>query len=292
MLLPALAKAKQQAQSAQCMSNGRQIMVAWKMYSDDNNDLLAPNDFPYETAYYNEPTNIKAEMKNWVCGTMEQAVDASATRGLPELTDPIGTALSPYLRSPFIYHCPADNWNDPNAGNQPHIRSYSMNSAIGTVWWSSFQSGGPALGSPVNGGWLNGSAYQNTQTTWLVYGKASSFTRPGPANTFVIMDENAYSINDGSLAISANASAGATYLIDWPAGNHNQAAGISYADGHSEVHKWMDPRTCNPLLTDPNLVHGQGGQASPSVNPIDPDCYWLAPRASAAVDPSVTPASP
>ena len=49
MLLPALTHAKQQAQSTQCMSNGRQIMIGWHMYGDENNDLLPPNDYPYET---------------------------------------------------------------------------------------------------------------------------------------------------------------------------------------------------------------------------------------------------
>jgi len=47
ILLPALALAKQRAQGIQCMSNARQIMLAWRMYADDSNDVLAPNDFPY-----------------------------------------------------------------------------------------------------------------------------------------------------------------------------------------------------------------------------------------------------
>src|SRR5205823_2870342 len=40
MLLPALGKAKLKAQGIQCMSNHRQISLAWRMYSEENRDLL------------------------------------------------------------------------------------------------------------------------------------------------------------------------------------------------------------------------------------------------------------
>ncbi len=272
LLLPALSHAKQQSQSTQCMSNGRQIMLAWHMYADDNNDLLAPNDFPYETCYYTSGNKIS--MKNWVCGTMEQPIDAAM---LSELTDPIGTALSHYLPNAYVYHCPADNYFDAPA-KSVHVRSISMNSAVGTVWNSSsaYTSGGPPLGSPVLGEWLDGQSY--TANNYLTYGKLSSFTKPGPANTFVTMDENPMSINDGSLAISAAASPGATYLIDFPAGNHDQAAGISFADGHSIIHKWTDSRTYSAI--------GDTGTGSTATKqtPDDRDCFFLAPITSALKD--------
>jgi prepilin-type N-terminal cleavage/methylation domain-containing protein len=117
MLLPALTQAKLQAQSTQCMSNGHQIMIGWHMYADDNNDLLAPNDFPYETAYATFPSVDQYKMKNWVCGTMEQPVDST---NLAELTDPIGTAMSHYMPNPFVYHCPADLYIDPSS-HGPHV---------------------------------------------------------------------------------------------------------------------------------------------------------------------------
>ena len=43
MLLPALAKAKTKAQGIFCMNNGKQMMLAWKLYAGDYNDLFAPN---------------------------------------------------------------------------------------------------------------------------------------------------------------------------------------------------------------------------------------------------------
>src|SRR5579863_1091778 len=74
LLLPALTRAKMRAQSVQCMANSKQITLGWAMYADDNNDLLAPNDFPYTTAYFSYAN--KGAMNNWVVGTMEQPFDS------------------------------------------------------------------------------------------------------------------------------------------------------------------------------------------------------------------------
>jgi prepilin-type processing-associated H-X9-DG protein len=123
---------------------------------------------------------------------------------------------------------------------------------------------------------LNGNVYNTSQKTWLTYGKMSSFSRPGPANTFVIMDENPYSINDGTLVVAAVANPGNTCLIDFPAGNHNGAAGISFADGHVIIHKWLDPRTFSPS----GLI-GLGSTEETQVTPDDPDCFYLGPITSA-----------
>ena len=282
MLLPALAKAKEKAQAIGCMNNSKQIMLAWIMYANDNNDFLAPNDYPYTTSYFGAGAS-QAKMKNWVVGTMEQPADANdlqrKTGGVSELLDP-NSVLSPYLPNRAVYHCPADNYIDIYAGNQVHVRSYSMNSAVGTIWNSSFSSGGPALGSAVQGGWLPGAAYNSGQTSWRTYGKLSTFSAPGPANTWVIMDENPKTINDGSLAISAVATPGNTYLIDLPAGNHANSSGIAFADGHSIVHKWLDARTYT-FKGDLGSQHGQENIGGGKQNPDDQDCFYLAQLTSA-----------
>jgi prepilin-type N-terminal cleavage/methylation domain-containing protein len=271
MLLPALARAKQRAQAIGCMNNCKQLMLGWRMYADDNNDVLAPNDAPYTTPYYTAAN--KDQFKNWVVGTMEQPLDAGNDS---ELLDP-HTLLSPYVPNKATYHCLADNYIDPNA-HKVHPRSYSMNSAVGTTWYSFYKNGTPALGAPVQGGWLLGASYNSSQTAWLTYDKLSSFTRPGAANTWVIMDENPYSINDASMAISAVATPGNTYLIDYPSGNHANAAGMSFADGHSIVHKWQDSRTYAPQGI---IQAGMGSASAAKLSPDNPDCFYLAPITSA-----------
>jgi len=287
MLLPALAKAKEQAQSVKCMSNGRQLMVAWRMYSDDNNDLLAPNDYPYTTTFWGNANSN--EMKNWVCGTMEQPVDAKSVyaSGAPgpgylELMCP-ETVLSHYVPNALIWHCPADYYIDPNS-KTVHARSYSMNSAIGTTYWSSFQTGNPPpIGSTVSGGWLSGDSYNdgvqnNVNTKWWTYGKMSSFGMPGPANTWCIIDENPYSINDASFAAAGGLkydnppTASGGYLIDFPGANHALAAGMTFVDGHSIIHKWLNKLTYTPSgLIGP----GQGSTKSTTSDP-NQDMVWLA----------------
>jgi prepilin-type processing-associated H-X9-DG protein len=280
VLLPALAGTRPNTQAFQCLENQRQLILAWQMYAQDNNDLLPPNDYPYTTPYARQTAATQARMRNWVVGTMEQVTDAAdypATHppNISELLDP-NTVLSPYVTNKAVWQCPADIYIDSRS-HQVHVRSYSMNSAVGTVWYSSstYSSGGSPLGSPVQGGSLSGSAYNPNQTTWLTYGKMSSFSRPGPANTFVIMEENPYSINDGCMDISAYAAPGHTYLIDFPSGNHNGAAGISFADGHVIIHKWLDPRTFSPI------VPGQGSTTSTQQTPDDPDCFYLGSITSA-----------
>jgi prepilin-type N-terminal cleavage/methylation domain-containing protein/prepilin-type processing-associated H-X9-DG protein len=284
MLLPALTKAKQKAQSISCMNNSKQIALGWRIYSDDNNDLLPPNDSPYTTAYATAGAAAQAKMKNWVVGTMAVGLDAGdapfKNGGISELLDP-NSVLSPYLPSRGIYHCAADNYVDPYAGNQIHVRSISMNSAVGTIFGSSVAMGGTdprPVGSPVGGGWLSGSTYVNgVNPTWLTYGKSSSFTRPGPSETWVFIDENPRTINDGSMAISAAAVAGGTYLIDKPTGLHGGSGGLAFADGHSIVRKWKDPQTYTVT------INGQGNiiQSATQQTPDDADCFYLAGITSA-----------
>lgn len=280
LLLPAIAGTKPGSQAFQCLENHRQLMLAIQMYAQDNSDVLPPNDYPFLTAYATMSTAQKTQSKNWVVGTMAENVDAGDAPyrigGVSELLDP-NTLLSTYITNRANYRCPADNYVDPYAGYRVHVRSYSMNSAVGTIWNSSSTMGGGdprPVGSPVVGGWLTGSSYNSGQTTWLTYGKMTAFTRPGPANTFVFMDESPRSINDGALNASAVATPGNTYIIDYPAGNHNGATTISFADGHVIIHKWQDPRTYTLV------VSAQGNPLH--IQPDDPDCFYLAPITSAA----------
>lgn len=89
--------------------------------------------------------------------------------------------------------------------------------------------------------WFGGSQFQK-------YSIMADFVNPGPANTWVLVDEHPDSINDGFFCVDMNGypnPAQAT-LPDVPASYHNGACGFAFADGHSEIHKWVDPRTMPP----------------------------------------------
>jgi hypothetical protein len=79
---------------------------------------------------------------------------------------------------------------------------------------------------------------------WRTYNKLSGMSHPSPANLWVITDENPFSINDPLFAIAmdipdANGNPTATHIVSTPASYHDGADSISFADGHSEMHKWI-----------------------------------------------------
>lgn len=81
------------------------------------------------------------------------------------------------------------------------------------------------------------------------YNKMSDMVDPGPTKTWVLVDEHPDSINDGFFCVDMNAypNLAAAALPDVPASYHNNACGFAFADGHSEIHKWKDPRTMPPV---------------------------------------------
>jgi len=57
--------------------------------------------------------------------------------------------------------------------------------------------------------------------------------------TWVFIDEDAYSLNDAGFGVGmVNAE-----WIDWPGTYHNNACGFAFADGHAEIHKWVEGTT-------------------------------------------------
>jgi prepilin-type N-terminal cleavage/methylation domain-containing protein/prepilin-type processing-associated H-X9-DG protein len=258
MLLPALAKAKAKAQGISCLNNNRQLALGWLFYAGDNNDYLAGNDFPWMTMV-SGITPVEAR-GNWAPGSMITADIVN----IVSLKDTQISQLYTYLKTIELYKCTADK--------SKRVRSMSMNSAIGTKWCYSDNGFNPPANTkrgskPVDGGWLPGNAYNAGQTTWRTYGKMSDITRPGPSDLWLVIDEHPDSINDSSMATPAVPG----YLVDYPASYHNGAGGVTFADGHSEIHKWKDPRTTPPIGTALTI------QASPN----NVDTEWLATRSSA-----------
>jgi prepilin-type processing-associated H-X9-DG protein len=264
VLLPALAGTRPNAQAFQCLENQRQLILAWQMYAQDNSDLLPPNDFPWKS--YESRNGME---KNWVFGSMLVPLDMISTS---ILVNPQLSLLALYNTNPATYRCPADT---SMVQGRPRARSVSMNCAVGTRWYSAGL-GSPAgpyigpVGSPVGGGWLSG-FYADPDPNYRTYGKITQMTKPGPSMTWVIIDENPDMINDPSMAIAMT-----QVLIEFPATYHNGAAGISFADGHAEMHKWTDDFAQTlPLGT----ITGQGN----TIHPVPPshDSAWLQSRTSA-----------
>jgi prepilin-type N-terminal cleavage/methylation domain-containing protein/prepilin-type processing-associated H-X9-DG protein len=212
LLLPVLQKAKIKAQGIQCMNNTRQLCLAWTMYAGDNNDRLVLNQNLGGTG----STNYHC----WVNGWLDWGL-SSANTNTSFLTDPNNAELAGYIaRNASVYKCPADNFlsiAQHSAGWDKRVRSISMN------YW-------------MGDGQTPGSKYSTLEFT--VYLKMSTIRKLSPSSAWVFVDEHPDSINDGSLYVG-----GAAAWTDIPASYHNGACGFSFADGHSEIHKWLDDGT-------------------------------------------------
>ncbi len=254
MLLPALGKARQKAQGIQCLSNLRQLMIGWKMYSGDNQDRLVPNgDETHQPASLTDPAGQSGgALAQWCPGRQDVAAQLS-----PENTPPANNngdkwiqlgLLYPYLNNVNIYRCPADKSSINAFGTSlPHVRSMSMND------------------------WMNPIVPYINTTTVISYRKETQLSHPGAANLWVFIDENPISINDGSFICDPNISS----WIDCPASYHNNAGGIAFADGHSQIRRWRDATVLYQWVP-PAIQPGNPAftRLPPSQNPPD-DLTWL-----------------
>lgn len=207
MLLPALTKAKIKAQGIACLNNTKQLTLGWIIYTTDNNDNLlrgAP-----------------------VAGSMSWGSTVDNTNVAMLTVEDSGSWKSPlaaYVKSSGVWKCPADKIP---AANGERIRSISFNAAILGV----------GLTTPT------GSETPNAQgRIYPVQGrtKMSELTPPGPVNVFVAIDEHPDSINDSIFHFNAGFPMSSAQWRDLPASYHNNAGGISFADGHSEIKKWQE----------------------------------------------------
>ncbi len=213
LLLPALAKAKTKAFGVSCMSNNKQLLLAWRMYGDDQLDkLIGAMD-----------NSLEPNRPNWLTGKLNY--DGANASNWNINQDLVTSPLWPYTaRSAGIFKCPADRATvSVNGVFKPRIRSNSMSQVFG------------------NGEWLDGSVKPPAiQTSWRMYNKLASIALP--VKTFVFVDEHPDSINDAAFATQCKdnrlTDPGPGRVIDFPANYHNRACGFAFADGHAEIHKW------------------------------------------------------
>jgi prepilin-type N-terminal cleavage/methylation domain-containing protein/prepilin-type processing-associated H-X9-DG protein len=202
MLLPALSKAKQRAHGIACMNNARQLGLGWQLYAQDNRDAtLGPLD--------------EGVSKGWMDGVFDQAPDGVTNRIITN------SPTYPYVHSVASFHCPADASRLKFSGKLlPRVISYSANGMIG----------------PASGYAQGASKYRSIR-------RLSDLTFPGPTEVYTLLDEHENSINDAhffpfdDVNKDPNVYKSSPWL-DAPSGRHGNAAGFTFADGHSEVKKW------------------------------------------------------
>jgi prepilin-type N-terminal cleavage/methylation domain-containing protein/prepilin-type processing-associated H-X9-DG protein len=229
MLLPALAKAKTKAQGIMCMNNTKQLILAWRLYVDDQNGKIPP-------AYSDLAGN-----RVWVYGI--ENWDGN-NRDNWDITNTLirGTIWNYTGKSAKIYKCPADIF-PTKAPSRQRLRSNSINA------WCGMHDGKPT--------WFGNSP------PWRMFLNDADFV--APSDTWVFVDEHPDSINDGFFCVNMNpAPNGSAVLPDCPASYHNGACGFNFADGHAEIKKWTDRRTKPPVT---RVDYNENWAGSQGTNP-------------------------
>ena len=239
MLLPALAKAKAKATGISCMNNLRQMSFSWTMYTDDNDGQLVPNAvFPTRN-------------RSWVRGWLNYA------QSVPDNTNTVylmQSHLWPYHRSLGIWKCPADKSTSRHGRKTlPRVRSIAMN------------------------GFLNPPSLQGWQASYRPIRKLSDAAGKPLSELYVVLDQREDRINNGYFAVDMTGynprNPGATRWVDYPASYHNNAGGVTLADGHAEIKKWLDPRTFVPIRKGVNIPIFVS-------SPRNVDILWLQERSA------------
>jgi prepilin-type N-terminal cleavage/methylation domain-containing protein len=261
MLLPALAKAKQQTQGASCMNNGNQLCKAWTLYAGDNNDACVNNFGVSETDYVE--TEKSPIVNTWCLDVMDWTT-ASQNTNTAYLKE---GSLGPYmLNSVASYKCPADVFLSQvqlAAHFQARVRSYSMNCFLG--YFSPCAN--CVNGAPGSGADVTYQAKDWANDAWPQYLKLSSIKEP--SMIFVFIDEHPNTINDGYYDTGQYDPDVNSQWGDMPGSYHNGACGFSFSDCHSEIHKWLVKSTDAPV--DP----GGNNWAIPAVGNDYTDRHWI-----------------
>lgn len=245
MILPAISKGKQKGEGVYCLNNGRQMMIALQLYTDDHRGLFPPNP---------DDAN-KVPGHNWCAGVAGKGGPAEFNPDL--LKDPDRNLLSSYVKDIKVFHCPGDKRSGVYQGSDPAligktisaVRTFSMSQAVGTICpgysvgtkgiHEAFpeHEGVPTL--PVNGPWLNNQFNHHAGKPWATYGKITNIGAPGPSMLWIFVDEDAAGLNDAAFAFGMEKAE----WLDAPGTYHNGGCGFAFADGHTESHKWFSGTT-------------------------------------------------
>jgi prepilin-type N-terminal cleavage/methylation domain-containing protein len=261
LLLPALSKAKQKAQGVQCLNNHRQLCFAWRMYAEDANDRLIYASTAHRIARAMDTTDA-GNPDNFAWSGAHMSKDGSNRANWDPDFDMKRRLLWPYNKSVGIYKCPADHSAVDWLGvSRPRILTMSMNLYMGGF--------APDKGQGQDGndgGWLFAAPYQ-------IFHKLSGISQPSMMFVFLDMREDRVNWSNFMTDMTGYIpNVPSSYKLgDLPGFYHNMGCGFSFADGHSEMHRWKNGATCPPL----GPLLNENEQPPDTLLDSDVDVDWL-----------------
>lgn len=271
LLLPAVGRARMKAQGIQCLNHHRQLALAWLLYGQDHADRI-PAASPGNAG---GPDPMPSWMEGWLDMEPGNRSNWDVTRDIH------ASPLWPYCGgSAGIFRCPADTSRitpveGPWTGRTlPRVRSMSM-----SLWFGGF------------GGALNHSE-GGSSPPWRLYRRMGDLVDPGAAMTALFWDQREDTINYGNFLVDMtgwpDAPEQTRWQVDLPGSYHGNAGGLSFADGHSEIRRWVDGRTMPPLRRGQSWVGGEHTLEQPG----NRDIRWLQERSTRRVEVPPVASSP
>jgi len=238
LLLPALSKAKEQVTAAACLQNHKQLANAFHMYAQDNSDAIV------QMADYRTGADIYPAGGFWG-GPKPGPIwsNAAAAMTATEAGLQNSNAFYFYCNNTGVYHCPGDmrvqRTPTTNGPNGWAYDSYSRSQNLG--------------GEPYDNYWGAGATYT----------KMSAVRQPG--TTFALIEDadwRGYNVGTWVVVWEPND-------FHWkkpPSVWHVNVSSVGFADGHAELHKWLDRGI---------VAAGQGAARG------EPESNWVGPGAGA-----------
>jgi prepilin-type N-terminal cleavage/methylation domain-containing protein/prepilin-type processing-associated H-X9-DG protein len=242
LLLPALSRAKEKARAIQCLGNKKQLQLAWSLYAGDNDDKLVPHGL-------NIPAPPRPELGLWWAQDfLNYDGGNSENTNTALLIDPQYAKLGPYSREVALYKCPSDRSMVKVGKNKvlPRVRSISMSAFVG------------------------GLSKCGLAPDPIKFGPQKLSQIVNPSSLFVFTDEHPDSLDFVSFWVE-NRKGLAGNSGSCPGSLHTGAATLSFADGHVELHPWLDPRTKPPVTYSQRLTFD-------FTSSDNPDVRWLQDR--------------
>lgn len=183
LLLPALSKAKAMAKSINCVSNMKQVLLATKLYMDDNNGVILPlwvqNGAPGFSTFTYDPATFSIQSPNELWWTDKLRIDGyGAAKGVvdcPALTDPAidagGGSVNSVRPLGIGMNFPEYGWTAPRPGGGVHPYSHAKENSVGQPSSSILYADAAQIINPAE---PNADEWQEVKATGCVYFRAPS----------------------------------------------------------------------------------------------------------------------